>query len=72
MTDKAEPASMTGKQYGAAMKQFGLSHAGVGRFLDVGDRTSRRWKSGEIDVPEAVAKLFRMMIRFGLKPEDVK
>lgn len=62
---------MTPKQYADAIELLGLSQRAAGAFLEVGERTSRRWISGESPVPGSVAKLIRLMIRLKLKPEDV-
>lgn len=66
-----EPA-MTPTQYANAIERLGLSQRAAGRFLGVGERTSRRWISGESAVPESVAKLLRLMVKLKLDPEDVR
>lgn len=62
---------MTSNQYRTAIKKLGLSQAGAGRFLNVGERTSRRWANDEARIPDVVDILLRLMIRLNLKPEDV-
>jgi hypothetical protein len=61
---------MTAEQYRWHRKRLGLSHAGMGEFLNVNPRTSRGWQD-DSPIPEATAKLLRLMVRSGLKPEDV-
>lgn len=62
---------MTPKQYIDAIDRLGLSQRAAGAFLGVDERTSRRWVSGDSEIPESVAKLLRLMIRLKLNPEDV-
>lgn len=69
--DAAE-SNMTPKQYVDALERLGMSQRFAGRFLGVDERTSRRWVSGDSTVPESVGKLLRLMIKQGLKPEDVR
>lgn len=63
---------MTPTQYRIAIEKLGLSQRGAARFLKIDERTSRRWALGELPVPEAVAKLFRVMIEIGISPEAVE
>jgi DNA-binding transcriptional regulator YiaG len=63
---------MTANQYRAAIEKLGLSQRGAARFLGVDERSSRRWALGESAIPEAVAKLLRLMVRLDLSPADVK
>ena len=56
----------------STIAQLGLSQEALGRFLGHPDgRTVRRWLAGDTRIPEATAKLLRLMIRYGLTPEDV-
>jgi len=64
--------AMTPKQYADAIERLGLSQRAAGAFLGVDERQSRRWVAGDSAIPESVAKLLRLMIRLGVKPEDVK
>lgn len=62
---------MTPAALRAAIAKLGLSQEGIGRFLGhPSGRTVRRWLAGDRPVPVAVAKLLRIMIKLGLKPED--
>lgn len=63
---------MTPAQYEAAIEKLGLSQRGAGRFLGVDERTSRKWVAGDSRIPESAAKLLRLMVKLGLKPDDVK
>ena len=62
---------MTANQYRAALSALGLSQAGAADFLGIGIRTSHGYANGE-PIPEPTAKLFRLMVRLNLSPEDVK
>lgn len=63
---------MTPNQYATAIDRLGLTQRAAGAFLGVGERQSRRWIAGDARIPESVAKLLRLMIKLGLKPDDVK
>lgn len=63
---------MTPTQYTAAIERLSLSQRAAGAFLGVDERQSRRWVAGDARIPEAVAKLLRLMIRLKLTPDDVK
>jgi hypothetical protein len=64
---------MTPKEYREALAELGLSLAGASKFFQTDERTTRRWAAddGGKDVPRAVAITLRLMLRYGLKPEDV-
>lgn len=63
---------MSPNQYRTAIEKLGLSQRAAGAFLGVDERTSRRWAGGEAEIPEAVGKLLRLMVRLELQPRDVK
>jgi DNA-binding transcriptional regulator YiaG len=62
---------MTPTQYAAAIERLGLSQVAAARFFGVGDRTCRRWISGEYEVPPAVTYCLSLMIRHDVKPGDL-
>ena len=62
---------MTPAEYRTAIQALGLSQVAAGRWLDVDPRTSRRWASGDVPVPESVAKLLRLAVARGLTPETI-
>lgn len=72
---KANPlpleASMTPNQYRAAIEKLGLSQVRAAAFLGVSPRTSQGYALGEYPVPEAIAKLLRLMIETGRKPSHM-
>ena len=53
---------MTADEYSDAIAQLGLSQNGAARLLGVDERTSRRWVSGERDVPEPAARFLQYLI----------
>lgn len=62
---------MNANQYRRALSRLGMSIAGAGRFLGVGERTARRW-AADGNIPHAVALLLKLMVKLKLKPDDVK
>ena len=66
-----KPGDMTPNQYKKAIEALGLSQVRAGAFLGVSPRTSQGYALGEYPVPTAIAKLLRLMVKLGLKPEDV-
>lgn len=66
------PGNMTKNQYRKALDDLGMSQQAAANFFGVSLRTSQGYALGEYPVPEVVAKLLRLMVRLGLKPEDVK
>jgi hypothetical protein len=63
---------MTPAEYKEAIKALGLSQERAGVWLGISPRASQGYALGEYGVPEPTAKLLRLMLRLGLKPEDVK
>lgn len=61
---------MTNKQFKAAIESLGMTQASAAEFLGVGLRTAHGWANSD-PVPVHVAKLLRLMIKLGIKPEDV-
>jgi hypothetical protein len=66
------PADMTANQYRKALETLEMSQAKAAEFLGLSLRSSQGYALGEYPVPEAIAKLLRLMIRLKLKPDDVK
>lgn len=62
---------MTPADYRTTLSALGLSQVGAARLFGVAERTSRRWALGEQPVPRAVAIALRLMVRFGVQPEEV-
>lgn len=65
--------SMDADQFRAALERLGMTQTGnngVDAFLDVSERTSRRWAVE--GPPDAVAMLLRLMISKRLSPAHVR
>jgi hypothetical protein len=62
---------MTPTQYKTAIARLGLSQERAGDWLGIGRRTSQGYALGEHPVPEPVAKLLRLMVKLGLRPDEV-
>jgi DNA-binding transcriptional regulator YiaG len=60
---------MTPDEYRAAIEALGLSQVAAARLLGVDDRTSRRWASGERDVPPPAQRFLRYLIATGRSGE---
>lgn len=60
---------MNGTEYRQAVKDLGLNLTSAGHFLGLTERTSARYASG--GAPLHIAMLLKLMIRHGLKPEEV-
>lgn len=60
---------MNADAYKAALARLGLSQAGAARLFRVNERTSRRWATGEQEVPKAVEIALRLLVRFRVDPK---
>lgn len=63
---------MTANQFRSALGRLELSQLGAARLLGVGERTPRRWASGDADVPSPVAILLRLMLKGKVTVADVE
>jgi hypothetical protein len=63
---------MSKQEYRRALKQLGLSIVGAGPVFGIHRRHSQRIAAGETPVPKPVAKLVRLMVKLGVKPEEVE
>lgn len=62
---------MTDEEFRDALEDLGMTQIDASRFLCIGERTSRRWASGEIEVPRSVELLLKLMLAYELSPDDV-
>ncbi len=62
---------MTATEYRETIAALGLSQVGAARLLGVDERTSRRWTSGERDIPAPAARFLRFLVAAKIKPERV-
>ncbi|WP_065091488.1 helix-turn-helix domain-containing protein [Rhizobium leucaenae] len=53
-------------EYRAALEATGLNQSSAARLFGVDPRTSRRWASGELEVPRTVALCLRMMASYSV------
>jgi hypothetical protein len=63
---------MTPDQFRSAIAKLGLSQERAGLWLGVSARQGQRYATGDAPIPDGFAKLLRLVIRFGLTPEDVR
>lgn len=61
---------MTGTQYRKAIEKLGMGPTAAGRWLGVSPRAAANYAAK--GPPELVARLLRLMLRLGLKPDDVR
>lgn len=62
---------MTAAQYKTALARLGMTQGDAARFFNVTLKTSNVYANGG-KIPEAVAKLLRLMVKLELKPNEVK
>lgn len=62
---------MTPNQFRKAIAAMGLSQGEAATFLGVTIRTVNGWANDATPIPEAVAKLLRVMIDKRIAPEDI-
>lgn len=63
---------MSPDRYAKVIAKLGLSQVGAAEFLGYDPRTSRRWISGDLEVPKVVAMLLEFMVRKRAKPGEVE
>lgn len=64
---------MTHEQYRKAITKLGFtSQLQASEWLGVSQRTGQSWALGQSRIPEPVAKLLRLVISKGIKPEEVR
>jgi transcriptional regulator with XRE-family HTH domain len=57
---------MTGDEYRNAIAALGLQQTEAARLLGVDERTSRRWASGEREIPPPVARFLQLLLATGM------
>ena len=63
---------MTPAQFRDAIARLGLSGDAAGKWLGISPSAARGYALGEYPVPHPTAMLLRLVIKLGLKPEDVE
>jgi DNA-binding transcriptional regulator YiaG len=62
----AQLRRMTDEEYRNAIAMLGLSQTEAARLLGVDERTSRRWVSGEREIPPPAARFLRFLLATGI------
>ena len=57
---------MTDEEYRNAIAALGLQQTEAARLLGVDERTSRRWASGEREIPPPAARFLRFLLAYGI------
>lgn len=60
------------ERYRELIELLGMTQIGAAKFMDIGERTSRRWAVGDVEVPLAVLMLLETMVHESLTPHDVR
>lgn len=60
------PNAMTPEQYRGALQALKLTQGGGAKLLGVDARTSRKWATGEREVPPTAARFLRFLIAQGI------
>jgi len=63
---------MTPAQFRDAIARLGLSQGSAGRWLGISPSAAERYARGEYPVPQPTAMLLRLVMKLGLRPEDVE
>jgi hypothetical protein len=63
---------LTSKQFNKALTLLGYTQVGFARQLEIGERSVRRWASGQWPVPVPIAMLLNLMLATKSNPEDLK
>jgi hypothetical protein len=63
---------MTAKQFQEHLDALGMTQRGAARFLDIGERSSRRFASKKAgsEVPRPIELTLRLMVEKGISPEE--
>ena len=67
----SEHIPMTASQFQWHLKRLGLSVYAAAPFLGISLRHAYRMTNNEYPVPVAIAKLLRLMNRFGVMPDEL-
>jgi hypothetical protein len=70
----ARSVTMKAERYRAIIQRLGMSEVGAAKFLDIGERTSRRWASDREDSspPLATEMLLEFMLMTNMLPNDLR
>jgi len=59
---------MTPDRFRELLDRLGLSQLAAAKLFHAGDRTVRRWASGDQDIPRAVQIALALMVKFKVPP----
>lgn len=62
---------MTPAEFRDAIARLGLSHERAGRWLGISPSAAEGYALGDYPVPQPTAMLLRLVVKLGLRPEDV-
>jgi hypothetical protein len=60
------------RKYRKALEELRMTQRGAARFLDIDERTSRRYFAGHLEVPTSVTMLLTLMLEKQFTPEGVR
>ena len=63
---------MTAKQFNIALDKLSFTQMGFARKLELGERSVRRWASGQWPVPVPIAMLLNLMLATISTADDLK
>ena len=65
-------ACMTPSKFRELLQSVGLTQVGAAKLFQVGERTVRRWASGEQDISRGVQIALCLMVKFKVTPEKAE
>lgn len=63
---------MTDQQFSRALTRLGYTQVGFAEQLQIGERSVRRWASGQWPVPTPIAMLVNLMLDTKSSAEDLR
>jgi DNA-binding transcriptional regulator YiaG len=63
---------MTHSEFNAILARLDLTQVGAAKLLGVTDRQARRYAAGDSHIPQAAAKLLRLLARGALTVEQIQ
>lgn len=63
---------MTSDRFRYLLDRLSLTQAGAAKLFRAGERTVRRWASGDQDIPRAVQIALALMVKYKVTPEKAE
>lgn len=63
---------MTSDRFRDLLSRLSLTQAGAAKLLQSGERTVRRWASGDQDIPRAVQIALALMVKHRVTPKQAE